>query len=361
MTAGRRSNSPLKPGCFFTMNLKLIISRSLTMTGFKIINLKAGLSAVLIMLALWLAASPALAAVVSVVMPPENTVVGDKILLGDVAHIDVLNPQGEELAAALRQVELGPAPAAGEEVLLRRTQIEQRLVASKLNLSEADWSVPQEVRLTGRGQTLSEESLRMALEQYLAETEPYRSGKYSLINAHFGHLPVLPPGRVTYRFVPQSSSNPAYLAGNFFFSVDGRETARARVTAQVDLSILAVVAARPMSRGHVLNEDDVSLSMAPYAQAKGALTDPAMVVGNALKANLNAGDPIRDRNLTKSLMVRRGDMVTILAQQGGLKVSASGQARQDGSLGDTISVTNLNSKKNIAGRVIGPNMVEIVF
>lgn len=310
---------------------------------------------------LGLSVLPAQAQVVSVVMPAENTVSGERILLGDVASIQALNPAGTDLAEALSQVDLGPAPAAGEQIILRRTQIEQWLTASRLNLGEVSWSLPQELRLNGQGQVLSEESLKMALEQYLSETEPYRGGEYSLISAHFGRLPTLPPGRVTYRFVPQSSSNPAYLAGNFFFSVNGREAARARVTAQVDLSIRAVVAARPLSRGHVLTEDDVSLSLAPYAQAKGALTDPAMVIGNAMKNNVNAGEPISERNLSKSLMIRRGDMVTIVAQQGGLKVTASGQARQDGALGDTVSVTNLNSNKNVSGKVIGPNMIEIVF
>lgn len=211
------------------------------------------------------------------------------------------------------------------------------------------------------GQALTEGSLKAALEQYLAGAEPYKSGQYTLLSAKFGRLPTLPPGRVTYRFAPQGSSNPAYLAGTFFLNVDGQEAARVRVTAQVELSVPAVVAARPLARGQVLGEDDVSLSLAPYSQAKGALTDVAAVVGATLKANLAAGDAIHDRNLAKSVMVRRGDMVTIVAQEGGLKVTASGQARQDGALGDTVSVTNLGSKKNVSGRVIGPNMVEIVF
>jgi flagella basal body P-ring formation protein FlgA len=315
-----------------------------------------------VILAAAIFSSPALAQqTVTVIIPAENTVAGDRILLGDIASVQAASPAGQELAEALRRIDLGPAPAAGEQIILRQAQIEQRLTASRLNLNEAKWSLPPELRITGSGQVLSEASLKMALEKYLSETEPYMNGEYSLLTAHFGRLPTLPPGRVTYRFVPQASSNPAYLSGNFFFSVDGREAARARVTAQIELSTRAVVAARPLSRGHVITEDDISLSLAPYSQAKGAITDPQMVIGNATKNNINAGEPINERTLTKSLMVRRGDMVTIVAQSGGLKVSASGQARQDGALGDTVSVTNLNSNKNVAGRVIGPNLVEIVF
>ena len=308
-----------------------------------------------------LGAAPLQAAVVSVVIPPENTVAGPRILLGDVASINVLTPAGGDLARALAQIDLGPAPNAGQEVVLRRGQLEQRLTASRLNLSDAAWSLPEELRLTGQGQSLSEDILRLALEKYLSETEPYRSGNYQIINLNFSSLPTLPPGRAGYRFVAQSSSNPAYLAGNFFFAVDGKEVARARVTAQIDLNVEALVAVRSMPKGHILSETDLSLSMIPYGQAKGALTDPALATGATLKTNLGPGDPIRDRNLTKSIMVRRGEVVTIVAQQGTLKVTASGQAKQDGALGDTITIMNLNSKKTVTGKIIGPSLVEIIF
>lgn len=301
------------------------------------------------------------AAVVSVAMPPGNIVSGPRVLLGDVAFIDILDPAGQDLAASLARVDLGPAPAAGEEAAIRRSQIEQRLKASRLNLEEVVWSLPEELLLTGRGQELNEDSLKTVLEKYLSETEPYRSGNFTLVAVNFGSLPTLPPGQVDYRFVPQTSSNPAYLAGSFFFSVDGRDVARSRINAQVDLNVEALVAARALPKGHVIDENDVSLSMIPFNQAKGALTDPGPAIGNTTKNNLATGDPIKDRNLTRSLMVRRGEMVTIIAQTGGLKITAAGQAKQDGALGDTINVTNLDSKKSIAARIIGPNTVEVIF
>ncbi len=319
------------------------------------------LAGLLLALGLWGWSAPLGAAQVNVTVPPENTVAGPRVLLGDVAFIDLIDPAGAELARLLAQIDLGAAPAPGQRLVWRRAQLEQRLSASRLNLSEAVFSLPEELALTSRGQELTQGSLRLALERYLSETEPYRSGTFQLAAVNFGSLPTLPPGKIGYRFVPQASSNPTYLAGNFFFAVDGQEAGRVRVTAQIDLTTPALVATRALAKGHVLEEEDLSLTQVPYAQAKGALTDPSLAVGQTLKAALTAGEPVRDRNLTKSIMVRRGDMVTIIAQQGGLTVSASGQARQDGALGDTIGIVNLNSKKVVNGRVIGPNQVEIIF
>ena len=301
------------------------------------------------------------AAYVNVTIPPENTVSGERIILGDIARIEALNAAGTDLAEALGKIDLGPAPAAGEELVLRQGQLEQRLRASRLNLAEAAWTLPRELRLTGRGQTVSAEILRGALEKYLAETEPYRSGHYSLLNVNFSALPTLPPGQAAYRFSAQNSSNPTSLSGTFFFAVNGQEVARVRVNAQVELSLTVLVAARALPRGHVLTDGDLSSGLVPYSQAKGALNEPEAAVGATLKNAVAPGEPIRERNLGKSLIVRRGDVVTMIARQGDLKVTATGQARQDGALGDTISILNINSKKTVTGLVVGPKQVEVIF
>jgi flagella basal body P-ring formation protein FlgA len=129
----------------------------------------------------------------------------------------------------------------------------------------------------------------------------------------------------------------------------------------VDLRLPAVVAVRDLPRGHVLGEEDLSESHVAHAQAKGALTSIGAALGQTLKTNVRTGAPIRDRDLATTAMVQKGEIVTIIAQSGGMRITATGQARQDGGLGQTISVVNQDSKKTIPAKVIGPGMVEVVF
>lgn len=307
----------------------------------------------------WVA--PVHGAQVTVSLPPSVTVSGPRILMGEVAFIDLLDPNALALAQALARVDLGSAPEAGKVVVLRRGQLEQRLLASRLNFTEVAFALPEELTVTGRGQELDEEDLKKALGEYLAGTDPYRGGDYRLLTVNFSSLPILPPGRVSYRFIPQKSANPTYFSGTFFFAVEGEEVGRTRVTAQVELLVEVLQVTRNMSRGQVLREGDLSLNNVPYAKARGALNDKALAVGQALKGSLKAGDILTERNLTKNIMVRRGETVTLTAQQGGLRVTATGEARQDGTLGETISILNTNSKKIISGRITGPGQVEIIF
>jgi flagella basal body P-ring formation protein FlgA len=308
-----------------------------------------------------LATAGAAQAGVNVIFPAQNTVRGPRILVGDVANVVAETTADQALANLIRDVDLGASPAPGTVQVLRRGQIVQQLTTTWAPVSDVRWTIPEEITLTGDGQVTDNDSIRKIILEYLDRSEPYISGIYDLLNVTFSTPPALPPGKVEYRFSPQPSSNPAYLTGTIFFSVDGQDTGRLRVTAQIDLRMPAVVAARDLPRGHVLSEIDLSESQVPYMQAKGALTEIGPALGQTLKTTVRTGAPIRDRDLVTTSMVKKGEVVTIVAQTENLKITALGQARQDGALGQTISVLNHDSKKTISAKVIGPNLVEVIF
>ncbi|MDR1085462.1 MAG: flagellar basal body P-ring formation chaperone FlgA [Deltaproteobacteria bacterium] len=298
---------------------------------------------------------------VNIIFPPENTVDGRRILLGDIATVAPDGPEDQQLAELMAAVDLGPNPGPGRTITLRRQIIEQKLAASGTPVAEVRWNIPLEVVLTGSGQRTGDSEIRKIILEYLARSEPYISGQYELVSLTAGTPPVMPPGQAEYRFVPLPSSNPGYLTGTIYFSLNGKDAARLRITAQIDLQMPALVAARDLPRGQILSEGDLTESVVSYSQSKGALKEAAQAEGQTLRVSLRAGSPVRDRDLVKTSMVKKGETVTIIAQSGGLKVTALGQAKQDGALGQTIAVINQDSKKTISGKVIGPGMVEVVF
>jgi flagella basal body P-ring formation protein FlgA len=316
--------------------------------------------------AVWLglaaAAAAAAVALVSVTVPPEKTVAGGRLLLGEVAFIEVLDPAGQSLAEALGRVDLGPAPAPGRNAVLRRDDLKRILLASGLDLRSAAWNLPAELKVTAdENAAVSEEELRAALEKYLAANEPYQSGRFELVRLNLAPPPALAPGPVAFRFQPQTSSNPVNVSGFFIFSQNNRDVGRSRVIAQVDLSVPVLVAARALPRGRELAAEDMNLALLPYHQARGALSDPDQAVGATLKTALAAGAPLRERLLGQRLLVRNGDIVILIARQGNLSASTTGEAKADGAFGDTITVTNLSSKKNVRGRIVGAGRVEVIF
>jgi flagella basal body P-ring formation protein FlgA len=60
-------------------------------------------------------------------------------------------------------------------------------------------------------------------------------------------------------------------------------------------------------------------------------------------------------------LVRRGNVVVIIAESDVLKVTALGEVKEKGRRGETIRVVNLSSKKEIYARVVDSNTVKVDF
>ena len=54
-------------------------------------------------------------------------------------------------------------------------------------------------------------------------------------------------------------------------------------------------------------------------------------------------------------------MVMIVAESGGLKVTALGEVKSSGYVGQRVKVVNLDSKKKIYARVVDENTVRVDF
>jgi flagella basal body P-ring formation protein FlgA len=65
--------------------------------------------------------------------------------------------------------------------------------------------------------------------------------------------------------------------------------------------------------------------------------------------------------LDRPPLVRRGDIVLVTAEGRGLRVTAQGEAKQDGKSGDVIRVRNLTSNRDVVGQVDGERSVRVQF
>ena len=73
------------------------------------------------------------------------------------------------------------------------------------------------------------------------------------------------------------------------------------------------------------------------------------IVGTKVKRRVRSGVALASNLLC---FVCKGDSVKILAQAGGLSIKTEGIAQQDGTIGETIVVKNIRSKKDITAKVI---------
>lgn len=121
-----------------------------------------------------------------------------------------------------------------------------------------------------------------------------------------------------------------------------------------------VVAARMLPGKTLLQPGDLKqLRLETGRLPSGFLLDSSKAIGQQLQRPLRSGEVLMDSMLARPLVIRRGAAVTLQVRQGEMVVSASGEALQDGGIGQRIRVRNLVSKRIVTAKVIDEATVEV--
>jgi flagella basal body P-ring formation protein FlgA len=121
-----------------------------------------------------------------------------------------------------------------------------------------------------------------------------------------------------------------------------------------------VVATKALSARHILTKSDVTVKQVDVgALRQGYLSDIALVVGQQLKRPLAVGMVINQNTVKPEKIVRRGEMITLIAVAGSMQVKMNGTALSDASLGQRVRVKNSSSKRVVIGVVDAPGVVRV--
>lgn len=91
------------------------------------------------------------------------------------------------------------------------------------------------------------------------------------------------------------------------------------------------------------------------------ITDEAAAIGKEIKTTLQAGSILYKKTLKEPELVKRGDIISILAANESLTITVPGRVLKSGSKGEIIKVKNLMSRKEIFATIIGPGTVRTQF
>jgi flagella basal body P-ring formation protein FlgA len=295
----------------------------------------------------------------SVTVKSQVEVKGDDVTLGDVAVID--GPDSA-LKNDLSSIFITKAPRPGESTTIRRPYLEFRIKASGLPLNMVAWDLQDKTTVSRQFQTVDEGWVRTVVEEHLAGRPPYQDQDWELLSLKTGSLPRLPEGELTFRIADNYTSSPTRVVLNLYLSVDGKEAGVIKATGEIDLFVSAVVAAKRLENGQSVQPDDLTMAKVSVSRLqKGALTTIEQAQGMSCRRHIQVGQPVLEGDLVRANIVERGSMVTIIAESGPMKVTAPGEAKRSGALGDNISVLNLSSKKLVTAQVVSSDTVQVNF
>ena len=296
---------------------------------------------------------------------------GAVVTLGDVADVLGADPQQADRLAA---TELFPAPAPGRQRTVKVREIQDLLLSRQVNLTEHRFSGSGQVVVEGQTdarsapQTAVSSSLRKraervvgeAVERYLQKTASASASWNVEVTLADAQVKSIPPD--ASRMVVRGGEPPWTGSQRFEIGVDTPDgPSRLSIRADVAVRQPVIVLAAALSRGAVVREADVQVVSA------SAVTDSAdaahtldEVVGKETLRAIPAGTVLQSPMLRAPLAVRRGEIITVYSRSPGIRVRTTARAREDGSLGELITVESLSDRKKVfSARVAGIQEAEV--
>jgi flagella basal body P-ring formation protein FlgA len=210
---------------------------------------------------------------------------------------------------------------------------------------------------------LTEGEVRSVVERYLAEKLQGRGWEVTISQLAIPQKVSLPNGVRDLEIVaPASWDGWGAVSMALLVRVNGVVQKNLPLRLVVDAKTEMVVANRQLLTGTVLTEADISLQQREVAQAGGlhvrAIDD---VIGMKLRSMVRSGAPLKSNQLEKVPVIRNGQLVTIVAESAGYRMTVTGRAKGSGGVGDVIKVENLDSRKQFPARIIDSSTVETGF
>lgn len=281
------------------------------------------------------------------VLKPISVVGSDTLMLGDL--FDGLEQNDSYV--------LGPAPQPGQDMVLNARTLYRIAVAMDL-----DWR-PQtsaEQVVVRRAATVIppadiDHSLREALKG------EGLTGNFNVLTSGAKDI-VLPPDMPQTVEVSKLRFDPTkdYFEAVLVAPSAEKPVKKVSVMGQVERLEKIPVLKHPLRNGDVIGQTDIDYIELPARQIQhDTLLSEEDMVGMTPRRMTLAGKPVMNSELERPTVVERGDIVTIVFNDGKLALTTRGKAMQDGATGDLIRITNLNSNKGVDAMVTGYREVTV--
>ena len=273
----------------------------------------------------------------------------DSVFLGDIAT--PLGHMDETLWQDLSRRALWAAPEQeGKPMQVNRSRLSQALRQALGKDIAGRCILPTSLVIQRGGLVFREDVLRDYVVKSLtpqlsampgeAQLTEFRLPEYIFLEHAQQQIQLEPgklaPGRITLRFAVKEA--------------DGTVLRRVAGTVNLQLWVTVPAAMRVMSKGENLTPEAVTFMRVNAATLKDMPWDGQGGPWR-LARGLSAGEPILQSDLQSQLMVRRGDVVTLIYARGNLRMTTQAEALSDGEPGATIAVRNLQSKKQVYAKV----------
>ncbi len=258
---------------------------------------------------------------------------------------------------------LAPAPAWGETRIFKKVELTQLLAKVAPSIATNEFVGAPEVRISRLSRKLEEKELtKMLLLKLQPKGGAEKNGVLELRLTGWKPVPI-PVDPIEVRILSQPGSG---LVGNSMvrFEIMSGEDLIGTYSAFLKARLLKEVwvARTAIKRGATLDVADLEKEERDVINSRepawvGRTGDPSCRAAE----NIPAGGIVYARSVQQRPVVQRGQRVQAVATDGLLSVSVQAETLEEGMPDQIIRARNLKTRKEIRGKVINEDTIQILF
>ncbi len=213
------------------------------------------------------------------------------------------------------------------------------------------------------GQDIDPGAIRDAVRSYILRNAPWDSKQMQIKAIRFNNPVHVPSGRITLRVAaPKHADWIGSTPFAVYIWVKGKRLKRLTVPALIEVWSDVVVSSKPLGKYQPIERDDIRIKRMNLDRVpSNVVVRLDQALGRRTRRNIAADCILRLDQIESPPVVRRGDIVQVVAQTPVLRISVKGMAKQNGIKGERIKVINLRSKKAIYALVVDGQTVSVDF
>ncbi|MFO7985597.1 MAG: flagellar basal body P-ring formation chaperone FlgA [Desulfatiglandaceae bacterium] len=285
----------------------------------------------------------------------------DTIYLGDISRISGGDPK---LIRKLKRVEMGRSPLPGHSRRIEEGHIWVRVKQFNIDASKVRLNIPDNAEVVRGFTVVSKGKIHELIRNYLHQTASWDNSKMRIREIQIKKDIVLPKGPLSFRVEPRDDKE---ICGKVPFAVNmavgGKLEEKVWVVADIEVLRDVIVAKRPLRRHRQVTEDDIEVREMDMARLpSNFLTDYGKILGKRTTKSIDVNTILRPDLIEFPPLVKRGDVVTVIAESAGLRITAVGVVKErEGHQGEKIRVENIDSNKRIYAQVVNAKTVKVDF
>lgn len=315
---------------------------------------------ILLVLTLSAADSATAAGKLNIHLLPEATITSDTITLGQIAEI---SGPSKGTGKALAALELGASPRPGRSAFIAPGRIETVLKSRGYRPDQFSLTAAGPVKVLRGYKDLTAKRVTDAVKVFILHNAPWDRDQIKIRYVKYNQSYRLPPGKLDLRVsAPKHTDWIGAIPFRVDVYVNGRRVQKMSVPAHIEVWSDVIVAAKPLARRQPIDHDDIKIQRMNLARTpKNVILRKDQVIGNRTTSAIAMNAILCTDDIEMPPVVRRGDVIQLVAESPSLRVTTKGVAKDKGAVGERIRVLNLRSKKIIYAQIVDQSTARVSF